>query len=160
MSGEAGLTVVIVCTRPQSQLLGGAPFAAESELNAATRALITCVPQVFAVVTAKVGLTSSQKECCVRSGSSLTTSARISAPVSPPKDCPVVAETTAKSSSNTLCKSVFRKAWNKKHAAELVSVAWSATGALFGSGPVSPVGQSYGVAVLLAQDCRSVRAFP
>ena len=54
----------------------------------------------------------------------------------------VVVETTAKSSSNTLCKSVFRNAWNRKHAAELVSVGASVTGALFGSAAVSPVGQS------------------
>ena len=68
--------------------------------------------------------------------------ARISAPVSPENDCPVAAETTAKSSSKTLCSSVFRKVWNRRQAAESLSCVASVTAALFGSVPDSPVGQS------------------
>src|SRR5690242_602245 len=143
MSGEAGLTLVSVCTRPQSQFLVSVPLALASVAKAVASAVTTCVPQVFAVFTLASLFTSSQNECWVRSGRSFTTSARISAPVSPLNDWPVEAETTLKSSSKTLWVSMFRKVWKSRHAAELVSVGTSVTAALFGSEVVSPVGQSY-----------------
>ena len=68
--------------------------------------------------------------------------ARISAPVSPENDWPVAAETTAKSSSKTLCSNFCRKVWKRRQAAESLSCVASVTAALFGSIPVKPVGQS------------------
>src|SRR5437899_6742339 len=142
MSGAAGLSVVSVCTRPQSHVFVSVPYALCSVATALASASITCRSQVFEAVTLKLVLTSSQN-ACVFAVDSMLNNARISPPGSPVVDRPVVAETTAKSSSKTLCSSLTKKVWNRRHPADWLSTVASVTAALFGSVPLSPVGQSY-----------------